>query len=212
MASILSTTSSVINVGCYALLNDDYVAAKVPNLRWVLASHAPTRSTIADVNQWVGCASLLPTPSVKPHSQFNHASAAQALKQQITTFGAIRTSATIKTSKCSYKVALKHAALCKTLTAAFATNHAQGREWLSLDLNKSSDWIPTTESPMDALEAEDYTTTTLDAIYSKLTPKQTLVAELLSDGKSQTEVATILGVSPRVVSHHISRIAARLQG
>ena len=124
MASILSTTSSVINVGCYALLNDDYVAAKVPNLRWVLASHAPTRSTIADVNQWVGCASLLPTPSVKPHSQFNHASAAQALKQQITTFGAIRTSATIKTSKCSYKVALKHAALCKTLTAAFATNYS----------------------------------------------------------------------------------------
>jgi hypothetical protein len=132
MASILSTTSTSINVGCFAFINDDYVPSATPNLRWVLASHAPTRSTIADVNQWVGCASLLPTPSVVPHSQFNHASAREALKQQIKSFGAIRTSSTIKTSKCSYKVALKHAALHNTLTAAFATNHAQGREWLSL--------------------------------------------------------------------------------
>jgi hypothetical protein len=179
MASILSTTSSAINVGCFAFINDDYVASATPNLRWVLASHAPTRSTIADVNQWVGCASLLPTPSSVPHSLFNHASAREALKQQIQTFGAIRTSATIKTSKVSYKVALKHAALNKTLTAAFATNHAQGREWLSLDTNQSSDWVPTTESPMDALESEDTTATTLKEIYSKLTPQSSSVAELL---------------------------------
>ena len=210
MASILSTTSSAINVGCYALLNDDYVAAKVPNLRWVLASHAPTRSTIADVNQWVGCSSPLPTVGVKPHSQFNHQSATEALKQQVTTFGAIRTSATIKTSKCSYKVALKHAALCKTLTAAFATNHAQGREWLSLDTNQSSDWVPTTESPMDALEAEDTTTTSLKEIYSKLTHSQTQIAELLLDGKTQSEIATILGIAQSNVCRSIKRMQGAL--
>ena len=63
---------------------------------------------------------------------------------------------------------------------------------------------------MDALEADDCTTTTLNEIYSQLTPCQVQVAELLSDGKSQSDVALILGVSPRVVSHHISRIRARL--
>ncbi len=210
MASILSITSTSINVGCYALLNDDYVAAKVPNLRWVLASHAPTRSTIADVNQWVGCSSLLPTEGVKPQTRFNHSSATEALKQQIKSFGAIRTSSTIKTSKCSYKVALKHAALNKTLTAAFATNHAQGREWLSLDTNQSSDWIPTTESPMDALESEDYTTITLKEIYAKLTPNQTLVAELLLDGKSHEEIGVILGISQQSVTDRVIRMRNRL--
>jgi len=210
MAAILSITSTSINVGCYALLNDDYVPSKVPNLRWVLASHAPSRSTIADVNQWVGCSSLLPTAGVKPQSSFNHASAAQALKQQITTFGAIRTSATIKTSKCSYKVALKHAALNKSLMAAFATRSAYGQEWLSLDPNQSSDWIPTTESPMDAIEQEDTTTTTLKEIYSKLTPTQTLVAELLSDGKNQPEIAAILTITQQAVSLHIKGMRARL--
>ena len=212
MSSILSITATTINVGCYALLNDDYVAAKVPNLRWVLASHAPTRSTIADVNQWVGCASLLPTPGVKPTTTFNHTSAAKALKQQVTTFGAIRTSAAIKTSKVSYKVALKHAALNKSLMAAFATRGAYGVETLSLNPNQDSDWTPTTESPMDALEAEDNTSFTLSTIYAKLTPKQVQVAELLADGKTQRDVASIFGVSQPTVAGYVSQIRARLQG
>ena len=212
MSSILSITSTSINVGCYALLNDDYVPSKVPNLRWVLASHAPSRTTIADVNQWIGCSSLLPTPENKVTGSFNHTSAAQALKQQINTFGAIRTSSAIKTSKVSYKVALKHAALNKSLMAAFATRGAYGVETLSLDSNHDSDWTPTTGSPMDALESEDTTTTTLDAIYSKLTPKQTLVAELLSDGKSYGEVATILGITKQAVALLIKGMRTRLAG
>ena len=210
MSSILSITATSINVGCYALLNDDYVPSKVPNLRWVLASHAPSRTTIADVNQWIGCSSLLPTPENKVTGSFNHTSAAQALKQQIKTFGAIRTSSAIKTSKVSYKVALKHAALNKSLMAAFATRGAYGVETLSLDPNQSSDWIPTTESPMDALEQEDYTTITLKEIYSKLTPQQVLVAELLSDGKSHKEIGVILGISQQSVTDRVIRMRNRL--
>ena len=146
---------------------------------------------------------------------FNHTSAAQALKQQINTFGAIRTSSAIKTSKVSYKVALKHAALNKSLMAAFATRGAYSQEWLTLDKVAGSDaeshWlIDNNSNPMDALEQEDNTTTTLDEIYSKLTPTQTLVAELLSDGKSQTEIATILTITKQAVSLHIKGMRARL--
>jgi hypothetical protein len=174
-------------------------------------------TTCVNKEQWIGCASPLPTPSVVPHSQFNHASAREALKQQIKSFGAIRTSATIKTSKCSYKVALKHAALCKTLTAAFATRGAHNSACLTLDSVGGSDveshWLSDNNSnPMDSLEAEDYTTTTLKEIYAKLTPNQVLVAELLSDGKSQREIASILDViSNQSVAGYVSQIRARLE-
>lgn len=219
MASILHQSDTSITLGVFAFLNDDYIAASVPNLRDVTASHTPKGSgtlsdkratSIFDVNQWVGCSSPLPTPSSVPHSLFNHATAREALREQIQTFGAIRSANQINTKKPSYKVAIKLAVLHNTLSVAFASRGNQINETLSLDLNKSSDWIPTTESPMDSLEAEETTTTTLNEIYAKLTPKQTLVAELLSDGKSQIEVAAILNISPRVVSHHISRIRARL--
>ena len=210
MSAIIHESATTITLGVFALIGNDYVPAAEPSSRWVLSSHTPTLKSIVDANQWIGCASPLPTPSVKPHSQFNYASASEALKQQITTFGAIRTSSTIKTSKCSYKVALKHAALCKTLTAAFATRGAYGVEALSLDSNHDSNWTPTTGTPMDTLEAEDTTTTTLKEIYSKLTPKQTLIAELLSDGKSYGEAAVILGITKQAVALHIKAMRARL--
>ena len=219
MSAILHESSTSITLGVHAFLNDDYVPSRVPNLRDVTASHTPKGSgtlsdkratTIFDVNQWIGCSSPIHTPSVLPTTEFNHASAQQALKQQVTTFGAIRTSSAIKTSKVSYKVALKHAALCKTLNAAFATRGNYGAEWLSLDSNQDSGWIPTTESPMDSLEEEDNTSFTLSSIYAKLTPKQTLVAELLSDGKNQTEIATILNITQQAVNLHIKAMRARL--
>ena len=108
-------------------------------------------------NAWsAGLKDLEVAPSVVPHSLFNHASARLALKQQIQTFGAIRTSATIKTSKVSY------------------------------------------------------TSSTLKEIYSKLTPQQVLVAELLSDGKSHKEIGVILGISQQSVTDRVIRMRNRL--
>lgn len=219
MASILHESDSSITLGVFAFLNDDYIAASVPNLRDVTASHTPKGSgtlsdkratSIFDVNQWIGCSSPLPTPSVKPHSLFNHASATESLKQQIATFGAIRSANQINTKKPSYKVAIKLAVLCNTLSVAFASRGNQINETLSLDLNKSSDWIPTTESPMDSLEAEDTTTTTLNEIYGKLTPNQIQIAELLVDGKSHKEIGVILGISQQSVTDRVIRMRNRL--
>ena len=108
---------------------------------------------------------------------------------------------------------LKH----RTLTAAFATNHAQGREWLTLDsvagCESESHWlIDNNSNPMDAIEQEETTTTSLKEIYSKLTPKQTLVAELLLDGKSYGEVATILNITKQAVALLIKGMRVRLEG
>jgi hypothetical protein len=186
MSAILNESSTSITLGVHAFLNDDYVPSRVPNLRDVTASHTPKGSgtlsdkratTIFDVNQWIGCASPIHTPSVLPTTEFNHASARESLKQQYNTFGAIRSANLINTKKPSYKVAIKLAVLHNTLSVAFASRGKQINETLTLDSVGGSDveahWLVDENSnPMDSLEEEDNTSFTLTSIYAKLTPNQ----------------------------------------
>ena len=60
------------------------------------------------------------------------------------------------------------------------------------------------------IEDEDTTTTTLRAIYTKLSERQQQVAELLIEGRNQTQVAIILGVSKQTAGQIVKQIRTKL--
>lgn len=147
---------------------------------------------------------VTPAPEVVREEGFVPATAEQrdaAVAEQYKTFGAVRSAGQIKTSHPSYKVAKKQAALHGTLTAAFATRNAYSSETVELGEVAFED---------NRVEEEDTTTNALEVIYSYLNPRQIQVAELLVDGKTQRDIAKILGVSQVMVHQLIKQIRAKL--
>ena len=147
---------------------------------------------------------ITPAPEVVREEGFVPATAAQrdaAVAEQYKAFGAVRSAGQIKTSHPSYKVAKKQAALHGTLTVAFATRNAYASEGVELGEVAYLD---------NRVEEEDTTTNTIAEIYSHLNLRQVQVAELLVDGKTQKDIAEIMGTSPKAISQVVIQIRTKL--
>lgn len=200
MTAIIRETTTAIELGVWANRNQDYVAAKEPAQRNVLASYCP-EATFCDTTAWIGASCSLPVEQAGPTKEWDAEAAEAALEEQYRCFGAVKSAGQIKTSKTTYKYAKKQAALQGTLNAAFASRNAYASETVELGDQGYED---------TSVEDADTTAVKLEEIYSKLNERQVQVAELLIDGKSRTEIAAILGVSSAAVTQAVDRIAARL--
>lgn len=237
MSAVLRETNTTIYLGVWSNLNQDIVATAVPANRWLLASHSPngTQSLAAYYGQvkedktnfdqfnWIGSSCPLPTPESIPTTEFNHQSAAEALKVQRQIFGDLRPGAegkirTVDIGKAvftSNKKQIKSRELDRALDAAFAPRAKRNSEWLSLDHTQDSSWSPISAGPMDQLTEEEQEALTTEATQSRLdllfrtisvNQKQALI--LKSEGKTTREIAAIQGISQPAVVKAIKKAQA----
>jgi len=228
MSAVLRETNSTIYLGVWSNLNQDIVATAVPANRWLLASHSPNGAqslaayygqvkedkTNFDQFNWIGSSCPLPTPESSPTTEFNHQSAAEALKVQRQIFGDLRPGAEGKIRTCdigkavftSNKKQIKARELDRALSSAFESRALRPSEQinkaLSLDTTHDSDWSPTSgdyltelsEAEQEAIQQEA-TQYRLELLFRTITDRQRAALLPAAEGKTTREIGAELGIS-----------------